>query len=224
LFGEGGKAMMQAVVVLGLKRGGTSVTCRVLEALGVWFGDDLAPADAHNPDGYFEDRQFAAAVDRLVLSSHLREGLVVSGDPGALGVLQGLIDARNAAGRLWGLKNFGLAYCLPELTKRVGGAVGLVRVDRPFAECCASWCQVNAANGARLSRSIEEQAHLLFNADVVWARHRGPRFRLDYHGLLADPAGVVRSLAAFVGQGAGAVARAAALVDPGRRHLRSEAG
>jgi hypothetical protein len=43
------------IVVTGMHRSGTSLSASILAALGVAMGEQLLPADAANPRGYFED-------------------------------------------------------------------------------------------------------------------------------------------------------------------------
>ncbi len=46
------------VLVVGMHRSGTSLLARMLQQLGLHLGDELVPADRHNPDGYGEDSSF----------------------------------------------------------------------------------------------------------------------------------------------------------------------
>ena len=55
------------VLVVGMHRSGTSLLARMLQLLGVHLGDDLLPADQHNPDGYGEDKRFVT-FQRHILS------------------------------------------------------------------------------------------------------------------------------------------------------------
>ncbi|QPN71481.1 glycosyltransferase [Synechococcus sp. CBW1108] len=48
------------LLVVGMHRSGTSLLARMLQQRGLHLGDDLVPADQHNPDGYGEDKRFVA--------------------------------------------------------------------------------------------------------------------------------------------------------------------
>jgi glycosyltransferase involved in cell wall biosynthesis len=54
------------VVVIGMHRSGTSLLGSLAQSLGVDMGEDLYPADEHNPAGYFEDRLCVEIQDRML--------------------------------------------------------------------------------------------------------------------------------------------------------------
>lgn len=60
--------MTRAICVLGMHRSGTSLVARLLEELGVYFGEpeDLLPANYANPLGYWELRAIAETHDLLL--------------------------------------------------------------------------------------------------------------------------------------------------------------
>lgn len=45
----------QPIIIAGMHRSGTSLTASILQQAGVFIGDHLLPANAGNPQGYFED-------------------------------------------------------------------------------------------------------------------------------------------------------------------------
>lgn len=55
-----------AVIVLGMHRSGTSLLGSLVQSLGVDMGENLHPADEHNPAGYFEDRTCVDIQDRML--------------------------------------------------------------------------------------------------------------------------------------------------------------
>src|SRR5215469_4551353 len=59
-------AASNAIIVLGMHRSGTSALAGMLHHLGVALGDDLMPATADNPRGYWEHRDIVAINDRLM--------------------------------------------------------------------------------------------------------------------------------------------------------------
>jgi len=52
------KVKPPTVIISGMHRSGTSLVASLLAALSVDLGDQLLPADSHNPPGYFEDVEF----------------------------------------------------------------------------------------------------------------------------------------------------------------------
>jgi len=60
--------MKNVFLVLGMARSGTSAVARGLSALGIEFGDKLAPADSlWNPKGFWEDTDIVYKVNRSVM-------------------------------------------------------------------------------------------------------------------------------------------------------------
>jgi hypothetical protein len=57
---------MNPIVVLGTGRSGTSGICGMLSKLGVYPGRRIQPPDRFNPEGYYEDLEFAVLHDSLV--------------------------------------------------------------------------------------------------------------------------------------------------------------
>ena len=59
---------MQAIVITGMHRSGTSLVAEILTHAGVHFGapEHWLPPDASNPHGYFEDRRVVDLDDRLL--------------------------------------------------------------------------------------------------------------------------------------------------------------
>lgn len=54
------------LVLTGMHRSGTSLVARLFRASGVDLGAELLRADAHNPEGYFEDPRFLAFHGRVL--------------------------------------------------------------------------------------------------------------------------------------------------------------
>ncbi|KZR77691.1 glycosyltransferase [Prochlorococcus marinus] len=57
------------IVIAGMHRSGTSLLARMLNKLGVAYGLDHDVADADNPDGYYEDREFLELQRKWFISS-----------------------------------------------------------------------------------------------------------------------------------------------------------
>jgi len=103
--------MGRGVLVLGLHRGGTSAIAGVLHHLGVFMGDDLLPANEHNPRGYFEDRKFMEMHDRFI--GDWSEPRLNLDDSGLLLEYAALIEEHGAGHEVWGIKDPRLCFALP---------------------------------------------------------------------------------------------------------------
>ncbi|QEY31941.1 hypothetical protein EVJ50_06485 [Synechococcus sp. RSCCF101] len=68
--------MTAPLLVTGMHRSGTSLLARLLSRLDLAMGGDFPPADAGNPDGYFEDRSV------LAFNRSLLRRLVPAGEEG----------------------------------------------------------------------------------------------------------------------------------------------
>ncbi len=60
--------MSQAFVILGMHRSGTSMLASIIQALGVFIGDELLPAGVGNSYGYFENVQFIGLNDLILMA------------------------------------------------------------------------------------------------------------------------------------------------------------
>ncbi len=59
------------LIIAGSGRSGTSAVAKLLHAAGISMGHNLIPADAQNPDGYFEDRAVVDANDLILRDAGL---------------------------------------------------------------------------------------------------------------------------------------------------------
>jgi len=136
--------MGRGVLVLGMHRGGTSAVAGVLHHLGVFMGNDLLPANEHNPKGYFEDRKFMEMHDRLI--GDWRDPRLVL-DDGLLDKYAALIEKHVAGHEVWGLKDPRLCFALPAFFKAWDGLgrsrdnLRLVRVYRDPWAAAESLCK-----------------------------------------------------------------------------------
>lgn len=187
------RAVPTGVLVLGMHRSGTSATASALGERGFALGDELVPAAADNPEGYFEH---AAAVR---INDELLRGLGRSWqDLRALpaGWLSSeSVDAATeafddemrpffAAHRPWALKDPRLCRVLPFWRKQLAAAN-----ERPA-------CLLVLRHPAEVASSLQRRDHMPAElAHVLWLRHvlesleasqNLPRTSLDYATLLAD--------------------------------------
>ncbi len=100
---------MQALVITGMHRSGTSLVARMLRHTGVNIGSDLVEADDGNPHGYYEDREFVAFHDDLLRRSEQRifvqeESYIKTLSEEDVSRAEGLVGQRSGNG-LWGWKD-----------------------------------------------------------------------------------------------------------------------
>ena len=145
---------MNALLILGMHRSGTSALAGQCASMGVWFGDNLLPPRPDNPKGYFEAIDIMLANDQLVTllfggwyspvawsdverSFPLDHPRVIEIQQSLRNTLQGLA----AGGRLWAVKDPRLSRLLPvwwPLIRAMGVAAGIVMAVRRPAEVVAS--------------------------------------------------------------------------------------
>jgi hypothetical protein len=207
--------MCSVVVVLGLKRGGTSVTAGIVHRLGIPMGERFPPPASANPDGFFEDVDFVSTLDRVTSGAVVADGRILRCNLDAYRQLQQLIKERSEKYELWGLKSFALNYVLPHFTAMCDPAVvRVLKVERSFAETVES---LSVHLNIPPERAKNDQADCLYNTEKTYNRHPGPKMILSYRDLLANPEGKVREIAGWLG--VPYKPEAAALVRSDRKHF-----
>jgi hypothetical protein len=207
--------MCSVVVVLGLKRGGTSVTAGIVHRLGVSMGERFAPPEKWNPDGFYEDVDFVNTLDLVTSGAEVADGRILKCNLDAYHHLQRLIKERNERYELWGLKNFALNYVLPQFTAMCDPAVvRVLKVERSFAEAVES---LSVRLNIPPERAMSDQADCLYNTEKTYNRHLGPKMTISYRELLTNPEGKVREIAGWLG--VSYKPEAAALVKAERKHF-----
>lgn len=198
--------MTKVFVVAGLRRSGTSLVARILQELGVFMGERLdSGKPGWNRDGLMEDLDFVEAGDRMTRGAVIKDGMIVGCDGAERSIYQWLIGKRIEEYPAWGVKNFGMLYYLPQFTAFCNGQamlrekqaeVYLIACRRSFAKSVRSYC----------ARSCEEHqkvvgwfAHDLFNLDMIWDRHAGPKLEVKFHRLMQAPETLTQLLAKFCG-------------------------
>jgi hypothetical protein len=219
------------IFVVGMHRSGTSLTMRMLSALGVDIGraDTQVPPDPDdNADGYQEQLAVVELDDELLrrLGGHASE--VPALKPGweqADEFDRAVETARRLAGEFftrepWALKDPRISVLLP-FWRRVWPDLRVVVCVRNPLEVAESMQR----RGASYSREHRLEAWLTHTSSALAGSAGADRAIVLYEDLLASPRKVADDLALFVfGQPPELAGReaAAAIVDPARR--RSNAG
>lgn len=222
-------APLRTVCVLGFHRSGTSLAARVVEALGVEFGEDLLPAhEADNPQGYWEPRWMNELNDELLAALGTTWWRPFPGEPGweaspTLAALRQRAADRYAAHlgdfSLAGWKDPRSTLTLPFWQGLTPEPVYLICVRNPV-DAIAS---VQRRPEPTLSTSEWGDLWLEYTARALHGSARSPRTILHYDDWFDDPHGQVAALAALIGiaDDDPRVAEAATLVEPDLRHHRS---
>ncbi|MCY1264997.1 hypothetical protein D9M68_142010 [compost metagenome] len=184
----------RVLVVLGMHRSGTSVLSAGLEALGVEFGDNLIPARADNPKGYWEDARLVELNEEILAACGFSSGDIglsdgrVS-DPAHFGDWvrrAGLLLEELLVGKsLLGIKDPRMPRLMP-IWQAAFDALGL-RVDYVIA--ARHPLSVAASLAARDQLSQEKSLLLWYEHScraIQWALCRGAVVA-DYDQLLATP-------------------------------------
>ncbi len=181
---------MEFVIVSGLPRSGTSLMMQMLAAGGLEpMRDDLRPADADNPQGYFEWQEIKQLPKnpRLIEKAHGRVTKVISM----------LLPSLPRAHR------FKVIFMMRPLEDVVASQERM-RNRRVSALPAAPRAEMLA----ELRRHRERMLELLRATPTVEV------LEVDYPGLLADPAEWSRRVAAFAGLGEDRVMAMAGAVAP----------
>ena len=104
--------MSKCIIVLGMHRSATSLIAKSLSLAGVNMGNSMLPADAGNPEGYYEDSDFLNMNKFLLASAGgswdhpplKRKIAELANDKYITEEIKKLIETKSAPGKLWGWK------------------------------------------------------------------------------------------------------------------------
>lgn len=209
-----GQTEATGIIVMGPFRSGTSLTCRILSALGVDFGptNGMLKPDIFNPAGYVQRADVKLANSRLIRSAGSSvawpahpEILARSGDSRLLASP----DLKwRATAPVWGMKD--PRFCATLMAWLHSGVlqqdlIRLVVVSRSRDDCAKSMFampelarQLRSGTLASAKETIDRYAEF-----ASWhAEHLDrPVFRINFEDLLASPVGRITDLARFIGGG-----------------------
>ena len=194
---------------------------RLLHACGLYLGpkDELMPAQADNPDGFWEHLGFVALNDELLnelggawdLPPRRDENFAHAGlDPLRMKARL-LIEKFDSAG-LWGWKDPRNSLTLPFWQDLLPGMKTLIMVRNPL-EVAHSMKERNG-----ISYSFGLRLWEIYNRRVIETAGNQERLVAHYDLFFQDPESELRQIAHFIGLPDAAVRNAATLVKKRRRH------
>jgi GT2 family glycosyltransferase/glycosyltransferase involved in cell wall biosynthesis len=210
-----------AICIAGAHRSGTSMVTRLLHACGLYLGpkSELMPAQADNPDGFWEHLGFVALNDELLsqlggawdLPPKSDESLAHARlDPLRMKARL-LIEGFNSAG-LWGWKDPRNSLTLPFWQNLLPSMKTLIMVRNPL-EVAHSMKERNGT-----SYSLGLRLWEIYNRRLVDTANRQDWLVTNYDLFFADAEQELRRIVDFIGLPDAQIASAAALVTRRRRH------
>ena len=130
-------SLSKQLIIAGAHRSGTSVTAQLLHRAGLFLGDHLDPPSPSNPYGLFEDREFQALLNAILLDNGTtwqvtRRFLPVI-SPTRWSQLRELVSRRQAEHTVWGWKEPRTCLFL-EIWKHILPDAKCLAVYRHFAD------------------------------------------------------------------------------------------
>jgi GT2 family glycosyltransferase/glycosyltransferase involved in cell wall biosynthesis len=210
-----------AICIAGAHRSGTSMLTRLLHACGLYLGpkEELMPAQADNPDGFWEHLGFVALNDELLgelggawdLPPKRDENFAHARlDP--LRMKARLLVEKFDSASLWGWKDPRNSLTLPFWQNLLPGMKTLIMVRNPL-EVAHSMKERNGT-----SYSFGLRLWEIYNRRVIETASERNRLITHYDLFFQDPGTELRRIAEFIGLPEAEVHGAAALVKKRRRH------
>jgi GT2 family glycosyltransferase/glycosyltransferase involved in cell wall biosynthesis len=210
-----------AICIAGAHRSGTSMLTRLLHVCGLYLGPkhELMPAQADNPDGFWEHLGFVALNDELLNELGGAWDLPPKSDEtfehARLDPLRMkarlLIERFNSAG-LWGWKDPRNSLTLPFWQDLLPGMKTLIMVRNPL-EVAHSMKERNGT-----SYSFGVRLWEIYNRRLIEAAGKQERLITHYDLFFENAEAELRRIAHFTGLPDSELQKAAALVTKRRRH------
>ena len=198
--------VQDGVCILGMHRSGAALTARVLDRLGVSFGDqhELFAPGGGDSSGHWELPEIVALNDELLAALGGSADAPPTPPDGwerspELEPLRerasALIQDRFAGEQWWGWKDPRNSLTLPFWRQVVSGIRCVVCIRSPIDVAQSLRAEDNGTAG------LEQHVSNWVRYTTLALEHTsgGPRLVVDYEGFLADPEAMVRRLALFVG-------------------------
>lgn len=210
-----------SICIAGAHRSGTSMLTRLLHVSGLALGpeEDMMPAAADNPDGFWENLRFVRLSDELLnavggswdLPPAETEDLSPDRFPTLQAKAQLLIDSFSNDS-FWGWKDPRNCLTLP-FWQQLLPNLGIVIIVRNPLEVAYS---MNRRNGT--SYALGLRLWEIYNRRLLTYSQSDRRIVTDYNSFFQEPERELERIAAFIALPASAIAAAAALVKRDRRH------
>jgi GT2 family glycosyltransferase/glycosyltransferase involved in cell wall biosynthesis len=209
------------ICIAGAHRSGTSMLTRLLHACGLYLGpkDELMPAQADNPDGFWEHLGFVALNDELLNELGGAWDLPPKSDENVahkrldpLRVKARLLIERFNSSGLWGWKDPRNSLTLPFWQNLLPGMKTLIMVRNPL-EVAHSMKERNGT-----SYSFGLRLWEIYNRRLIDTASEPNQLVTHYDLFFEDPESELRRVVEFIGLPDTQVGRAAALVKKRRRH------
>jgi GT2 family glycosyltransferase len=211
-----------AICIAGAHRSGTSMLARLLHSCGLYLGpeSELMPAQADNPDGFWEHMGFVALNEELLnelggawdlppkADEHFKQPRL---DPLRMKA-QRLIKGFDSAGT-WGWKDPRNSLTLPFWQRLLPSLKTLIVVRNPLEVAYS----MRERNGTSCSFGL--RLWEIYNRRLIQTAAKQDRFVTHYDAFFEDAELELRRIARFAGLPAAKIASAAALVATARRHI-----
>lgn len=186
--------MPTCFLVVGVPRGGTSLTAGILHHLGIKMGNEFMPTDEWNPKGTFADTEFEGFCDQVYEDEiwPIKKTALTDDE---FKKLAELVSVREAEGQDWGLKCT-RAMCFVEELKRLTNVVAVV-VQRDPERSLASWIE-RADADPELSRQLIYGAANSVKNFIETANI--PMTIVDFDEIIDSPVEKVGQIAARIGR------------------------
>jgi len=193
-----------ALGISGMHRSGTSLTASIVAAAGIHLGDELMAAGSGNPRGHFEDLAFYQLHQRILAANGLslegftcHETIVVP--PAARAEATELIGRRRANARPWGWKDPRTVLMLDFWAELLPEARWLFVVRPPENVVDSLFRRGDTAFIVNPQHAID--VWVAYNRRILEFVHRNRNRAavVDLEEVVADPAGLVATVANLLG-------------------------
>jgi hypothetical protein len=192
------------ICVTGMHRSGTSMVARLLNLCGVDLGatTDLLPPNVHNPEGFWEHRDFLLANDRIISAAGGTWDSPPPERPAGWEQSKALARCRQDAGRLvgrfcnrepWGWKDPRSCLTLPLWQSVIPGLKVVICVRNPLAVAGSMWVR----DGKSYAESLD--LWLTYNQRALAATPRESRVVTHYESYFRDADAELRRVLSLLG-------------------------